>query len=436
MFGTSLQRIEGWKGGRRWLDEGAIFASRVVAVLASAITAAITARYLGPTGRGEYFFGVIVAGLIAQVTNYGFSSANFYYSARYPQKIRTILFLTFSIAFPVCALLTIGYFIIIHYDYMPSWKTKFSPFLIYGISVCYLLSITIPPCLIGMKRYFSMSASQILTALLGVILMLAVARLSPTVGAFGIATLITTGMLPLLCMFLLWPGSTARREPPRQESAFLREWLTYGFRAFPPLILAYLAGRGTVFAAHAGIDTAMFGVLSVAYQVFEATLAAPQSIAMVMFPTLVTSGDASVARLGKECARMSLISIGIVFLIIVTFQKILILVFGHEYQEAYNILLWYLPGFLGYSIVSICSQFLAFFRFPWTNSAVWAIGGSVGVGASFCGARWFGVSGAAAGASTGWLVMATGLTLVTVYEINKRKRLAAELSQEGAIYGR
>lgn len=433
MFGVRLQRIGGRGDRKRWLDEGAIFVSRVTAILASAITAAVTARYLGPTGRGEYYFGVIVAGLIAQIANCGLSSANFYYSARCRDHIRTILVATVIISISTCALLTAGYFIIVKGEYILSWKTEFDPLFIFGLAVCYLLAATIPSCLIGMRRHFVLSAGQVTTALLGVVFMLTVALLSPTVLAFGFATLVTVGMLPTLCMFLLWSGATENSTERQQRSSFLREWLIYGFRAFPPIMLAYLAGRGTMFTVHAVIDAQSFGVLSISYQVFEAILAAPQSIAMVMFPALVAGGDVSMARLGRECARMGAISIAIILLIIITFREILTIVFGHEYEESYHILLWYLPGFMGYSIVSICSQFLAFFRFPWTNSVIWAVGGVAGVAASFYGASRFGAPGAAAGASMGWLVVAAGLILVTICEINKRKRPAAGWNREGAV---
>jgi O-antigen/teichoic acid export membrane protein len=286
-----------------------------------------------------------------------------------------------------------------------------------------------------MKRYFAMAVSQASVALLGVALILTVAMLSPTVENFGIAVLIATGALPLLCIFLLWPRARIAGETPRGENTFARDWLVYGFRAFPPLVLAYLAGRGTIFAAHSAIDAGTFGILSVAYQVFEATLAAPQSIAMVMFPRLITGGDISAARLRRECGRIGLISILIALGIVIFFKPILLLMFGHKYDGAYGILLWYLPGFIAYSIVSICIQFFATFHFPWTSNLAWATGAAAGVTASFYGAAWFGARGAAAGASLGWMVAAVGLFLVGIHEIGKRKRLM-EPSVGAVAHGR
>ena len=50
------------------------------------VTSIVTARFLGQSGRGDYFFIVTLAALIVQFANLGLPSSNTYFAARDPER--------------------------------------------------------------------------------------------------------------------------------------------------------------------------------------------------------------------------------------------------------------------------------------------------------------------------------------------------------------
>ena len=50
------------------------------------VTSIVTARFLGQSGRGDYFFMVTLAALIVQFANLGLPSSNTYFAARDPER--------------------------------------------------------------------------------------------------------------------------------------------------------------------------------------------------------------------------------------------------------------------------------------------------------------------------------------------------------------
>jgi len=51
----------------------------------------LTARFLGPAGRGDYFVVVTFAGMVMQFGNLGLQSSNTYYAARDPRNLGPLL---------------------------------------------------------------------------------------------------------------------------------------------------------------------------------------------------------------------------------------------------------------------------------------------------------------------------------------------------------
>ena len=56
--------------------------ARVCSLIGGLITGIVTARALGPQGRGEYFAVTTAAAILAQACNFGLGSSNVFLGAR------------------------------------------------------------------------------------------------------------------------------------------------------------------------------------------------------------------------------------------------------------------------------------------------------------------------------------------------------------------
>ncbi len=84
------------------------FFTRGARLLASLVASIITARALGPEGRGEYFLVITISALILQFANLGLASSNTYLVARNPSLLPSLLGNSVVVSFVVGGLAAVG----------------------------------------------------------------------------------------------------------------------------------------------------------------------------------------------------------------------------------------------------------------------------------------------------------------------------------------
>src|SRR2546421_5318255 len=160
-----------------------------VAVLAAGLGASIvTARSLGPVGRGQYYAITTIAAIVAQFGNLGLSSSNTYLAARDPAISWSLvvngLWICITVAFGAALVVTaVGGAL--------ASRLGVSPQLLWAVCVMApaMLAFTLgSSVLVAHERFAALNLWQIAHALIAMALLVGCALLGAGVAAYVIAT--------------------------------------------------------------------------------------------------------------------------------------------------------------------------------------------------------------------------------------------------------
>lgn len=376
----------------------------LVAALATSI---ITARFLGPEGRGAFFFVTTTATLIAQFGNFGLTSTNTFIVAKRHELLLplTANALWLSLAIGVSAAVL-----------MAAFGDRFTvgPSLLLfaaaigGGRLFHLLSVNL---LAGVQRFRSFNFFQLLSSVL-LVAGVSVGAIQASVTSFlwgNLAAKLVTGLLVLRHI----GGLSVARLRPKFE--LYRRHLHFSIKSYLILFFGFLMMRGNVFLMESLSSRAELGYYSVAVQIAEAMGLIATSMALVLYPRLVS----------RERGRFRymfgyLIVIGLTMSILcvaagLVAKPTIQLAFGAEFSPAVAPTLRLLPGVLFVGMHSIVAQYLAAEGQPAAVVGSWllAVGVMAGIGISLIPAT--GAAGAALSLSIGYLfVLVANLTVAAV----------------------
>jgi O-antigen/teichoic acid export membrane protein len=264
-------------------DAALTLASQAFVVLCGLATSVITARLLGPDGRGDYFVVVTFASLLVQFGNLGIHSSNTYLAARDASLVRGLtansLWLATAAGMAALAILLAGPW--------TGWPPE-------GRQADYWLGCALVPptlfcllggsLLVGGQRFARFNAFQIGSHLL-VLAALAIAAAS---GAGRTGVLCASAAAWWCCAVVLYvliartSGGSWRFEP-----RLLREGVGFAGKAYLSCLVGYLLARANVLLLDHLQNPQQIGYYSVAVQVADAMCLLPGSVGLVLLPRLV-----------------------------------------------------------------------------------------------------------------------------------------------------
>lgn len=149
-----------------------------------------------------------------------------------------------------------------------------------------------------------------------------------------------------------------------------RQGFSYGLRAYLVAVIALFVLRLNTLLLERSVEASTLGVWSIAAQLLDVITIVPATFALVLFPKLVESSQPyQLMRSQLSIVAASLGMLGL--LTILLGRQVILFMYGERFSEAYEILLWGLPGALGLGLVSILSQYLAATGLPIALLWVW-----------------------------------------------------------------
>lgn len=343
--------------------------TRVLLMLLTLLSAVISARFLAPADRGYFFFATTIAVTIAQFGCLGLHSSNVRYLAEDSSRLGVLagnsLWVSLGVAclapFVLAALVGVGW---IGAD-VPRGVLAVAlimvPFQLY-----YLLASNL---LVGLERFKTFNALELLNRVSAVLLFLACAWLSGGLSGFLVAMLANSAMISIW----LWRKLHGLGGRERPDWNIFRITIGYGFRAYLAALLPFIMQRQIVFMLEGLPDEALLGHWSIASRLGDMLLIVPTSIAAVLFPRLMKSE--SQLRLtwlsAGFVAALMLVGCGVMAALAEPFIR---LVFGKAYLPGVPLLYWYLPGIFCLCVIGVLSQLLAARGMPPVLLVIWAGG--------------------------------------------------------------
>jgi len=409
--------------GSVWRIDWAVLAtigSRVVVIAAGILTSVVTARFLQPAGRGEYFLAVTTAQMLAQFANVGLPSSNTFFVARDRSNATALVANSLWVSLVVPPVLGVAWILFSKSGLWPSALDASTLWFGVALAPLILFNLLGSNLLVGLNELGAFNAVQIASAVILLPLMLFAGQLHFGPHGFLGASVLGWTLTACLVMVLLRRRALG---PLGFRPDVFRQTLGYSTRAYLATLAGFLVLRINVFTLNAAAGSEQVGYYSIASQIADTVAILPQSIALVLFPLLV-SRDSDREPVTVEHAVRTAVVLGSICVVLwFAAAPAIRLAFGERFAPAAPVVQAMLPGVLLVGVTSIVSQYLAANGMPPSVVAVWFGGVALTAIMGRVLVFRYGAIGAGATLSLTYLVMLIALTTLAV-RMAKRQRAA------------
>ena len=397
------------------------FGATLLSYVPTLLTGILTARLLGPEGKGVYVLAFLVSYLVVNVFTLGVGSANIYYIARGERDARTALGTTLAIVLPLGAL---GALTIWASLATGLWVTPHATFIaVAAWSIVPMMGeAVVRHTLLGMQRYALVNwlivADQvILLAFLalgsllwgGDLFRLCVLQVAACISSFALA----------LGFFLRSAGN-----PFAFDRGYAGQALHYGLRGHVGWLAQMLNYRLDMLFVDRLAGARSLGLYSAAVSLAETLWILPSCVSLVATPRLASTLRDDASEVTATLCRLLVPLVVVATLSLAVIGGPLIgLLYGSAFLPSFRPLLLLLPGVALLSIVKVLSSDLAARGRPGLVSAVsWiSLGVTIGLDLALIGP--YGASGAAAASSVAYAASTVG-TLFFFWRLTSLKPTA------------
>jgi len=361
-------------------------------------TSIVTARFLGQTGRGDYFFMITLAALIVQFANLGLPASNTYFAARDPHKTPQLLANTLWISLVVGGGIGAGLALFAHAAGMLQDTPDRYLWLAAALAPPTLFYMLATAILVGRGQIRSFNALEfgvravllpvlVLAGLIGIGAPGFVALSVVVWAAGGVAAAVLVGRYAEL------------RLKPNLE--LLRVGFRYSTKAYLITLLAFVALRGNIFLLRREFGPADLGLYSIAVQIADVLTILPQAVGMILLPHLVRDASARWERTLRAALWVAAIMVVICVLTALFAGPVIDLLYGENFAPSTRVLQIMLPSVFSLAVAGVLSQYLAAIGLPRPLLGVWIGGVALILALSFALIPEHGAAGAAAALSIG-----------------------------------
>ncbi len=344
--------------------------ARLVMLVGGFGASIVTARALGPSGRGNYALIVTLSATAVQFANLGLHSSNSYLVARSRDELHAL------VANSVWVSLAAGFgggaagaLVVTHWDLFPHtpdrdvWLTA----ALVPPSLFFLLGVNLLVGLGELRLFNLFEAASAFTLLL---FLGGAAVLGLNVAGFLATSALAWWLIAGVLLLVL------QREAGRSwrlSSTAFRSGLRYATKAYIVALLGFLVLRCNFFLLARLAAPNQIGYFSVAAQLADVLALVPTAAAIVIFPRLVKEQTESWER---TVGTAKAVAVGLTALCLLTALvagPLVRLAFGASFEPAVDTVRWMLPGVLALGVATVFSQYVAALGIPRRVIAIWAI---------------------------------------------------------------
>lgn len=402
--------------GRKLLDQSLLTLMTTVMTFAIRMGKNVAiARLLGPTLRGVYGIAVLVPEMIVSFGNLGFGVGMLYQRTKLRREMRAVMgavlgFLAVSgILLCVIGGIVFGAGVLFREPVVP--LRSFAVFVIAAIP--FLMAKTLNGALIMAEgRIGRYNLLRFLESLLPLVLILALWLVLGDAFTAAIGSWALTAVVVAVASFVLLRGAAAF--PPRWDGGLFNQGLRYGLRGHPANFLHFALLRVDFIFVSVMLGPTELGYYAIASVVAEILLTIPESVGLPLIPMVFRMSSADADRFVPLSIRMmAVLMLGVCLLMALTGKFFVHLLYGAAFLPAYSALALLMPGIAALGIYPILKIDLFNRGRPGTVSLITAAALLLNIALNFFWIPRWGIVGAAASSSVGYL--AAVLMLLAVY---------------------
>lgn len=342
---------------------------RVLLIAAGFVSSIITARFLGPEGRGVFFYWTTLAAFAIQFGNLGLHSSNTYLLTKGRAPLSALASNSLWVSLIGGGILGGGLALslsLIDGATGDKWSLILPALSLIPSGLYFLLgtNLFVAESRIGEYNWFELANRY-----LGLAAIFFAAWYWRSPEALLIMTSVVAGLmcLPLYCRMRVLGGGGGG------SFNILREGFGYAMRAYLASAFGFAVLRLNTLLVEKYTDAETLGVWSISAQLLDVIIVIPNTIALVLFTRIMRSEQPY--QLMQMQLRLVAVTLVLVCAVVAWLaNEIIILVYGEAFTGAYTMLLWGLPGIFALSLTSILSQYLASVGIPFSLVFIWMVG--------------------------------------------------------------
>jgi O-antigen/teichoic acid export membrane protein len=398
-------------------------AIRFLMLGAGIVASIITARSLGPAGRGVYYLVFMSGTLAVQLATLGLHASNTYLVAQDRRRLGPLLGISLWVSL-VAATAAAGLVVLIALPAAGAAQAGRAIYWAIPYAPCALFVLLSSTLFVGAGRVGTYNLIQLLSALLALAGVAVAAALHETVNGFLAALVIAmfvAGAAALGCG-LRTPASL------RFDRALFASGARYALRAYVVGLLGFMVTRVNVFVLAHRAPPDQVGMYSVAMQFFDVLSILPASLGTVLLPSLIARGNPwrsalrstlwTAVLLAPACALTALLA-----------GPLIGWLFGARFEPAAWVTVLVMPAAFFIGMVSVLSQYLAAGGYPRELILIWGAALALVVLVSTLLVPRLGANGAAVSLSTTYLLVLLAVLLASLRFAGRQRRPAAAPSQ-------
>ena len=402
------------------------FGTRLAMIANSVAAGIVVARWLGADGVGKLAVINVSVATVVQLGSLGLPSANTYFIAKDPSKLRTAMLNSLAIALADGILLALA--LALSASFRPVWFGSVSPdlFLVAAISIPFQILILIGLNIflaIGKVREFNLldliaQSFVLLNALIVLIVLNS-----------GLKTLITLNsvasiLISLVIVFLLINSAKKLlhlKGAWRGDLGLLAEMMLYGIKSHISIVAGTLVFRADLLVVNHFRGASEAGVYSVATQMATLLMMLPSVIATLLFPRITAEQDRSGETTCLVTRHTAFIML-ICCLAAVPLSLLLPLFYGSAFAESSAQLMILLPGIYLVGLQAVVVQHFNALGLPKTIPLFWLATLIINVVLVFALVPALGARGAALGSTISYGLIS--VLMIAYFMIDTRRSLS------------
>jgi len=347
--------MSSWK--KLALDISGTFGTRLITLVFGLVTGIITARALGPEGRGVFGLVSMFPNSLVTLTKFGQGISAVYFIRREREDASAVasnLVLIAVLTAIGLTLLTLALHRVLLDSILrgvPLWAL----FTVLPLLPTLLLESHLYGVLQATDRFHVYNTRLIVESIITLTLMslaLLVFRLGLP-GALGVAVTVRLTMT-------LWVVATIHRGSPltwRFDRALFGRMWRYGLKSHAHTIASHFHFKADIYLVAYFLAPAQVAFYSIAARLAEHLLWFPQAVGMALFPRLAGSQPADAHRMTAAAVRQTLVLSVIPALVLASFGRfLLVLWYGADYEPAAAPLRWVCVGIVMMSLYVLLSR--------------------------------------------------------------------------------
>lgn len=346
-----------------------MFSANVAVSALSLVNVLITARALGPAGRGEVAFLTTVANITSQLATLGVQQANVNFAGRDPKLLPTLMsnsaVLAATLGGTAAALVAIGVSIVPAIGGGASTSLLVLvlaalPFLILRI---FLEFLAYSGYRFRLANFSYLLISMVTCTVNGSLAAAGVLSVEAAVGSW-------VGGQMLAMLVLWWRLGGFRGRPERPDLPLARRALGFGLRAHGGRVMLLGNYRVDQWILGSVAGSRELGLYSVAVAWSEALFFLSQALQQVQRPDLVRAGIREAAHRAAAVMRVGLLVTGVAALAVIALAPVLCVgFFGEEFRESIGLTRLLAAGALGIAALKVLGNALTAQGMPLRETA-------------------------------------------------------------------